>query len=143
MVCFTIWLEPTCSFYAAAKTVGKIFSIDLEKHPTTKYDEYPAYKVECENISNTFVRIFGVPRGLDQLIADFPYEYGEKDNNYCVMICADEIPKTWDEKPFLSYKYSSEMAYDLIKKFKEAGFSIYEKMPPRIRENNEIKEYPI
>ncbi|MEN9866152.1 MAG: hypothetical protein RL748_1742 [Pseudomonadota bacterium] len=144
MVCFKAWIKPDVSLDETSRIIGEVLMIDLNNHKTTRFDEYPGYEIDFDdlygNLTDSYdahVSLIGVPENLESLIAKFPDEYGIKDENYAIKICAHNgLPLKVGNIFALEYLSSTEMADDLIGKMKKAGIHFDFRCPPLVIESD-------
>ncbi|MET3494723.1 hypothetical protein [Variovorax boronicumulans] len=123
-----------------------ILGVDLAGGETPVYDEYPAYRVECEDDGESwFMTLLGVPDDLDSILAKYPYQFDIEDRNYSLTICAHKgLPVSPETGLDLPWNTDSELAQGLMGRLRAAGFEFYEgKLPYTRSEELGLVEYPV
>ncbi len=144
MVCFKAWIKPDVSLYETSVVISEVLMIDLKSHKTSKFDEYPGYEIDFDELYGNLIQsydahisLIGVPENLESLIAKFPDEFGIEDENYTMTICAHNgLPLKIENVFALEYLSATELADDLIRKMRKAGICFDLRCPPLIIESD-------
>lgn len=129
MSCFNVWIVPKASFEEDAAKIGNEFGIPLRS--TFAYDEYPAFEFELNDETGSFVRLLGPPNNVDELIKNYPSEFGIKDKNYWLTICAHAgLPMPEGIRKKLPGADPFEFARNITMRLKSLGYSLFKLEPP-------------
>lgn len=127
-----IYVKPNVNFEKFVGTVGVILGIPLLEYETDRYDEYPAYEAEDENIN---VKILGIPPDLDNLRKIFPDYYGQKDESYQISFLLFKDPPLRAEMGVIITEESYEIFGEkFIAKLKDNDIFLADNLAPEFSE---------
>lgn len=128
----SIYVKPDVDFETFVGIIGEILEIPLLKYETDRYDEYPAYEIENEDV---IVKILGIPPDLDNLNEMFPDYYDKKDRSYQILILLiKNSPVKINGKNLIVEESYESFGENFITKLKNRNISLAEGLTPEFFE---------